>query len=188
MNTRSTSSHTASHVADPARRGLLMAAAGFGLASLLPGCTTAPRRTVPVKLELDYRIGADANPDPNGRPSPVLLRIYKLRKLEQFKVMDYFAISAQPNHAEFTLEEEFSVQPGAEGRRSYTLEPDQIGFGVVASYRDISVSRWRASEELPPLKVSRIKLPDVLTRADPVMSYRLEVGRNQLGLARLERR
>jgi type VI secretion system protein VasD len=173
---------------DPQRRRLLQAAGAAACLGLLSACTTAPRRTVPVTLELEYRLANDVNPDPNGRPSPVLLRVYKLRKLEQFRVMDYFALSAQPNHSEFSLEEEFSLQPGAQGQRSYTLEPDQIGFGVVAAYRDIAISRWRASEELPPLKVSRIKLPEVLTRADPVMSYRLEVARNQLTLARLERR
>lgn len=188
MNTRRTHAAAAPRTADPIRRQLMAAAVGCGLVGLLPGCTTAPRRTVPVTLDLEYHVGADANPDPNGRASPVLVRVYKLRKLEQFKVMDYFTLSAQPNHAEFTLEEEFSLQPGAQGRRNYTLEPDQIGFGVVAAYRDITISRWRASEELPPLKVSRIKLPDVLTRADPVMSYRLDVGRNQLTLARVERR
>ncbi len=187
MNTRRTFAVAAPRSADPTRRHLLRAAAALGVIGILPGCTTAPRRTVPVTLELEYRVGADANPDPNGRPSPVLLRVYKLRKMEQFKVMDYFALSAQPNHAEFSLEEEFSLQPGAQGRRSYTLEPDQIGFGVVAAYRDIAISRWRASEELPALKVSRIKLPEVLTRADPVMNYRLEVGGNQLTLARVER-
>lgn len=188
MTTRRTHAPHASRLQQPGRRQLLLAGAALGLAALVPGCTTAPRRTVPVTLDLEYRVNADANPDPNGRPSPVLVRVYKLRKLEQFKVMDYFALSAQPNHAEFSLEEEFSLQPGAQGRRSYTLEPDQIGFGVVAAYRDIGISRWRASEELPPLKVSRIKLPEVLTRADPVMSYRLDVGRNQLALARLEGR
>ncbi len=171
---------------DPQRRRLLMAA-GLGFAALASGCTTAPRRTVPVTLQLSYRVTADVNPDPNGRPSPVMLRVYKLRKLEPFRAIDFFALSAQPIHAEFALEEEFPVQPGADGVRRYSLEPEQVGFGVVAAYRDIAVSRWRASEELPPLKVSRIKLPEVLTRADPVMAYSLEVGRNALQLARLER-
>lgn len=169
------------------RRRQLLVFAGVGMVALLPGCTTAPRRTVPVTLDLSYRVAADVNPDPNGRPSPVMLRVYKLRKLEQFKSIDFFALSSQPSHAEFALEEEFPVQPGTEGRRSYSLEPEQAGFGVVAAYRDIAVSRWRASEELPPLKVSRIKLPEVLTRADPVMAYSLEVGRNALTLARVER-
>jgi type VI secretion system protein VasD len=171
---------------NPQRRRLLWALPGLAVLPLA-ACTTAPRRTVPVKLSLEFAVGPEVNPDPSGRPSPVLLSVYKLRKFEAFRALDYFSLSANENHAEYRLEEAFSMQPGAQGERSYTLEPDEVGFGVVAAYRDIERSQWRVSAELPPLKVSKIKLPEVLTRADPVMAYRVEVGRNTLALAKRER-
>jgi type VI secretion system protein VasD len=171
---------------DADRRRLLLALPALAVLPLA-ACTTAPRRTVPVTLSLEFKVGIEANPDPSGRPSPVLLSVYKLRKFEAFRALDYFSLSAAEDHAEYRLEEAFSMQPGADGQRSYTLEPEEIGFGVVAAYRDIERSQWRVSAELPPLKVSRIKLPEVLTRADPVMAYRIDVGRNSLALTARER-
>ena len=171
-----------------ARRRQLLRLAPFGLAGLaLAGCTTAPRRTVPVTLSIEFVVSSDVNPDVNGRPSPVVLTLYKLSKFEAFRSLDYFSLSSAEAHAEFRLEESFTVQPMTQSIRRYTLEPDDAGFGVVAAFRDIANSQWRASAELPPLKVSRIKLPEVLTRADPVMAYRADVLRSSLGLTRVER-
>ena len=169
------------------RRRLLQLIPLGALMAALPACTTAPRRTTPLTLELHIDVTEDANPDLSGRPSPVLLSLYRLSKLEAFRALDYFSLSSQPQHAEFRLEESFSVAPGARERRSYSLAPDDLGFGVVAGFRDIEHSLWRVSAELPPLKVSRIKLPEVITRADPVMPYRLLVARTALSLKREER-
>lgn len=170
-----------------ARRRALHALSLMALALPLGACTTAPRRSVPVSLKLDFSVAADSNPDLSGRPSPVLLSVYRLRRFESFRALDYFSLADQPNHAEFALEEAFTLQPGAQAQRRYTLEPEHIGFGVVAAYRDIGNSQWRVGTELPPLKVSRIKLPEVLTRADPVMRYRVEVGRSALAVSALDR-
>jgi type VI secretion system protein VasD len=165
------------------RRRLLALAPLLLLAAAGVGCTSAPRRTVPITLALDILASHDANPDINDRPSPVVLSVYRLRKLEGFRSLDYFSLT-EGQHGEFTLEESFPLQPGGRAERRYTLGPEDIGFGVVAGYRAIEHSQWRVSAELPPLRVSRIKLPEVLSRADPVMDYRLLVGRTALDLAR----
>jgi type VI secretion system protein VasD len=170
-----------------ARRRLLLALPIAALGVALGGCTTAPRRTVPVKLNLKINAAPDINPDLNARPSPVLLSLYKLRKFETFRTLDYFALTAAESHAEFRLEEAFSVHPSSQLIRSYTLEPDEIGFGLVVAYRDIANSQWRVSTELPALKVSRIKLPEVLTRSDPEMAYRIDIARNTVSVTREER-
>lgn len=181
-------SHPSAHPIPPLheplpRRQALRVLSMLALSLPLAACTTAPRRSVPVNLRLDFAVASDSNPDLSGRPSPILLSVYRLRRFEGFRALDFFTLAEQATHSEFSLEEAFTLQPGAQTVRSYTLEPEHIGFGVVAAYRDIGNSQWRASAELPPLKVSRVKLPEVLTRADPVMRFAVMVGRNALALA-----
>jgi type VI secretion system protein VasD len=118
-----------------------LAAVGCG------GSPTVP--TVPTHVEVSGSVtaAADVNPDPEGRPSPLVVRIYQLRDTARFTSADFFALF---DDAEATLGaellgvDEIVLSPG--DARPYRAEFDLATqyVGVVGAYRDINQATWRA--------------------------------------------
>ena len=105
------------------------------LGGALAGCKSKPPKPAPpppVILTLNLAASADVNPDAQGRPSPVVVRVYQLK--------DGAALAAR---------QEFELAPSEQ--RSVTLKPPpEVRFiGVVVAYRDIRNARWRAQLVVP---------------------------------------
>ena len=115
-------------------RALLALAIALGGA--LAGCKSKPPKPPapppPVILTLNLAASADVNPDAQGRPSPVVVRVYQLK--------DGAALAAR---------QEFELAPSEQ--RSVTLKPppDVRVIGGAVAYRDIRNARWRAQLGVP---------------------------------------
>jgi len=125
--------------------------AGLALSGCLGGLT-AEREKLPVPLEITLAAMQDVNPAASGRPSPVVVRIFELANESRFQTVDYFALMGQ---GPVTLEgdvlstEEYTLLPGEVRivRKRATLQSKFLG--VVAGYRDLGSSAWRAITPLP---------------------------------------
>lgn len=119
------------------------------------GCSGGPS-TIRVKGSIETSPGL--NPDSQGRPSPVVVRVYQLASPGTFENADFFALF---DHAEATLGQNLItwelLELKPDERREYTTElaPATKYLGVVAAFRDLENSLWRALVELPDKK----KLP-----------------------------
>ncbi len=117
------------------------------LASLtaLAACKSAPPK--PKILTLSVAVSADANPDGQNRPSPIVIRVYQLKDDAAFKDADFFALYDKEQAtlaAALISRQEFEVAPGTQKALDYQLSLDARFIGVAAAYRDIRDASWRA--------------------------------------------
>ena len=135
----------------------------------------------------------DINPDLNGRPSPVVFKLYQLKSLKAFQRADYDMLRG--NHAPFDTDvisvDEHHMSPYDVLRLSMEAKPEARYLAVFASYRDRDVAKWRRANgirnvralELPLVGWSyrqdlpvRIKLSgNLLSISSPMIGYSLAV-------------
>ena len=139
---------------------LCLSLAAFGLA----GCAAKPPK--PVKTVLHVSAQADVNPDAQGRPSPIVVRIYQLKDNAAFKEADFFAIfdKEEPTLAGSLVgREEFVLAPGDKRSEEFAVSRDAKFVGVVAAFRDIRNSQWRVLQPAPTKGLVNIVKKDALT-------------------------
>lgn len=107
-----------------------------------------------------------ANPDARGRPSPVVLRIVELKGLAAFEAADFFSLFERDKETlggELVAREEMMLQPGEQRASRRELNAETRFVGVIAAYRDIDRSVWRASMPVTPHQTTPVRV-DVLER------------------------
>jgi type VI secretion system protein VasD len=127
----------------------------FLMLLLLAGLTGCFGGDKTVKLEASVEAAENVNPDPGGRPSPVVVRVYQLRSLDVFKAADFFAIydsEVATLGQTFVRRDEFELQPGAKAEYAEEIDPSTRYIGVLAAFRDLDNARWRSSIHLPDEK------------------------------------
>lgn len=122
----------------------------FGIA--VGGCSRdkAPDPS-PVSVVLSASV--DANPDRNGRPSPVLVRVYELKSTGAFETADFFAMLEQDRAvlgSEMVNSWEFQLDPGESTELDASFQAASGFLGVFAAYRNIERARWRAVTSIRP--------------------------------------
>lgn len=139
---------------------------GAALAPLFLSLTLAscakppPPPPKPTILQISLSVDLNANPDARGRASPVVARLLELKSLAAFQSTDFFSLFDHEKDAlgsELVAKEEFLLQPGDNQRFTRELQPDTRFVAVLAAYRDIERSRWRAS------------IPVILNETTPVI-------------------
>jgi type VI secretion system protein VasD len=135
------------------RTGLAAAVALAG-AVLLAGCGTRP-----TAIRADVVAGADVNPDARGRPSPVVVKVFELKSLAAFEAADFFSLFEKDKETlggELLARDELSLVPGAKREFVREAKPDTRFLGVVAGYRDLERSTWRAAVPVPAQKTTSV--------------------------------
>lgn len=107
------------------------------------------------QTDLDITLSADAdvNPDDKGRASPILVRLYELRAGEAFDSVDYFSLQSNDKQVlgnDLLTRDEFILRPGESRRIQRKSHPDIGAIAVVAGYRDLGSSEWRAIQPIAP--------------------------------------
>ncbi|MBP2298734.1 type VI secretion system lipoprotein TssJ [Azospirillum picis] len=129
-------------------------AAGLAAATALAACSSAPPPPPPpTTISLTVVGSADLNPDPSGRPSPLMLRLYQLGPSDAFANADFFQIIDQDKATlgpTMLDRQELAVAPG--GRQTVTVEPkpDARMLAVAAGYRAYEEAGWRAMVPVEP--------------------------------------
>jgi type VI secretion system protein VasD len=118
----------------------------------LAGCSGATRKELPVPIQFSLRATPNANPSVSGRPSPVVVSIYELRNSAGFLAADFMSLIRDDRAAlgeDRLARQEYVLQPGETRlvRRRSDLSTRFIG--VVAGYRDMEGSVWRAIAAIP---------------------------------------
>jgi len=132
--------------------------------ALVAACAAKPPK--PVKARLSIAAAASANPDADGRPSPVVVRIYQLKDGAAFGNADFFAIfdKEEPTLAGSLVgREEFVLAPGDKRSEEFAVSRDAKFVGVVAAFRDIRNSQWRVLQPAPTKGLVNIVKKDALT-------------------------
>jgi type VI secretion system protein VasD len=105
---------------------------------------------VPTRTSLSA--SKDINPDINGRPSPVVVRIFQLHGDAEFTNADFNSLYAHEKEslgASLIVTQEFELRPGEHLDTHIPLAKDARFVGAIAAYRDLSTAQWRVLRTRP---------------------------------------
>ena len=120
--------------------------------ALLAGCSSAPPPPPipppqPPVVTIVLTGSAGQNPDLDGAPSPVAVRIIELTGTNKFLRADVFALidhEQQTLGADEAAVQEFVLSPSEQRSIKIDPKPGVTAIGVAALYRDIDGAQWRA--------------------------------------------
>lgn len=105
----------------------------------------------PTSIEATFLTSDFVNPDPNNRPSPIIVRFYELSSVGSFESTDFFALYEQDEDVlgtDLQAREELQFAPGEKRSFERELRPDTRYVAVMAAYRDIENATWRSYIEV----------------------------------------
>jgi len=114
------------------------------LAAWLGGCSYFMSDL--TKVDMRIVAGGDVNPDDNGRPSPVVVRVVELKSPAVFESSEFFALyqdEAQTLGSDLVATEEFEFKPGDVQDMKFALKPESNYVGILAAYRQLDKVNWR---------------------------------------------
>lgn len=118
--------------------------------ALLAACSASP--VGPIRVVGLVAADPALNPDAGGRPSPVAVKVYQLKEAGSFETADFFSLwrsSAATLEADLVSTTDLAVAPGEKRRFVAELDPQARFVGVVAAFREIGKSSWRALVRVP---------------------------------------
>lgn len=122
----------------------------LAVALLVVACSR-DNRPDPSPITLELAATAQVNPDANGRPSPVLVRVYELRAPGVFESADFFALLEQDRSVladDLINRWEYQLEPGERRRVDASFQASSGHIGVIAAYRNIEEATWRVVEPI----------------------------------------
>ncbi|SAK88738.1 putative lipoprotein [Caballeronia catudaia] len=143
-------------------------------ACAIGACKSPPPPPAPTIVRISVNALDGVNPDHAGRPSPVVVRVYELKATAAFDSADFFTLYGKEQATlggDLNAKNEFMLKPGDSRSVEQTVQPGTKFVAVVAAYRDIERSRWRASAPVPPNQTTlmnvRVDAADVSIAAQP---------------------
>lgn len=112
----------------------------------LAGCSALSPYSHMTKLDLSLAGSDQLNPDLNGRPSPIVLRLMELKHPVAFENADFFSLYQRPKEAlapDLVAFEELELRPGETRELKLSVQEGSRYVGVLAAYRDLPEANWR---------------------------------------------
>jgi type VI secretion system protein VasD len=134
---------------------LLVVAWAISSALVLGGCSSsgappvqpAPSAVSIAPISVSFESSADTNPDPRGRPSPILLRFYELDAIGSFNSADFVGLFEREQATlgnALLARQELQLTPGQRTQSRISLKPGTRFIAVAAAFRDLERANWRA--------------------------------------------
>ncbi|MFJ4143268.1 type VI secretion system lipoprotein TssJ [Pseudomonas sp. NPDC089734] len=139
---------------------LLKTLAALTALVLLAGCSSMSPYSTMTKLDLRLTATDRLNPDLNGRPSPVVVRLYELKHPVAFENADFFSIYDRAKESlapDLLVSEELELRPGETVDLKLNIEEGRY-VGVLAAYRDLSETQWRFVLNIAPMELTQADL------------------------------
>jgi type VI secretion system protein VasD len=102
--------------------------------------------------DISIEAAADVNPDARDRASPVVVRLFELGNQVNFLASDFLTLydkESQALNTDLIARDEYQLRPGQTSRVTRQLNPNTRVVGVIAAFRDLERSSWRATLDLP---------------------------------------
>lgn len=117
---------------------------------LAAGCGSAPPKPAAAKARITA--SADVNPDREGRPSPVHVRIFQLKEDGAFMGSDFWALVDKEQETlgpALVQRLEFDLTPSESKEFELKIAPEARVLGVMAEYADYRNAQWRVVAQAP---------------------------------------
>lgn len=116
----------------------------------ISGCSAVNYIVTPYE-DITLTGTSDLNPDINGRPSPVQIRILHLTSRVTFDNLDFdeaFYNASTILSDELVYEQLLTLQPKQEYKSKVEIHPGVMFTAVIVAYRDIDNADWRIVKPL----------------------------------------
>lgn len=131
---------------------LLRSVLTLGIAISITGCSFFGGEEG-ADVQLDVIVDQQVNPDPSGRASPLVIKIYQLNDKLAFETKDFFSIydgTDKDIKGAIVTQKEYQLNPGHEIHKALVTDPQTNYIGIIAAFRDIEVAKWRAVAKVTP--------------------------------------
>lgn len=103
------------------------------------------------EVELSISVAEEVNQDELGRSSPIVIRLYELKKEVAVEGMDFFSIYDQTEpdfKTAVSSMKEFQVNPGQKLEQLLVTDVSTKYLMLVAAFKDIDNSQWKVVHEI----------------------------------------
>lgn len=110
-----------------------------------------PPPPVPTRINAVFSATGAVNPDINGRPSPIAVRVYELKNIGVFNGSDFFSLYKNDESIlskDLEHREQFHLLPGTQKQIFRKPGENTRYFAVLAGYRNLHGSIWRDSVQI----------------------------------------
>ncbi|MBB3241136.1 type VI secretion system protein VasD [Pseudomonas sp. Tn43] len=124
---------------------------------LVAGCSSLSPYSTVTKLNLKLTASDQLNPDLNGRPSPIVVRLLELKHPVTFENADFFSLYERAKESlapDLVASEELELRPGETIELKLSVEEGSRYVGVLAAYRDLPETKWRYTLQTTALEVT----------------------------------
>ncbi|AXI64226.1 MULTISPECIES: type VI secretion system lipoprotein TssJ [Pseudomonas] len=128
---------------------------------LLAGCSSLSPYSKVTKINLKLTGSDQLNPDLNGRPSPIVVRLFELKHPVTFENADFFSLYERAKESlnpDLVASEELELRPGETVELKLSVEEGSRYIGILAAYRDLPETKWRHTFPITPLEVTEADL------------------------------
>jgi type VI secretion system protein VasD len=128
---------------------------------LLTACSALSPYSTQTRLELELAASDQLNPDINGRPSPVVVRLLELKNPVLFETTDFFSLYGQAKEflaPDLVAAEELELRPGERLALKVRVQEGSRYVGVLAAYRDLPETKWRYVIQVKAGEMTPVKL------------------------------
>lgn len=135
--------------------------AALGAVVLLAGCSALSPYSHVTKLNLKLTASDQLNPDLNGRPSPIVVRLFELKHPVAFENADFFSLYERAKESlapDMVATEELELRPGQTVELKLSVEEGSRYVGILAAYRDLPETRWRYTLQVAPVQITEADL------------------------------
>ncbi|MEJ5057291.1 MULTISPECIES: type VI secretion system lipoprotein TssJ [unclassified Pseudomonas] len=127
----------------------------------LAGCFSLSPYSSVTKLNLQLTASDQLNPDLNGRPSPIVVRLFELRHPVAFENADFFSLYERAKESlapDLVTSEELDLRPGETVSLKLSVKKGSRYVGILAAYRDLPETRWRYTVPITPAGITSVDL------------------------------
>ena len=133
----------------------------LALLLLCSACSSLSPYSRLTKLDLELSASEQLNPDLNGRPSPIVVRLFELKHPVAFENADFFSLYERAKESlapDLVASEELELRPGDKRELKLSVNDGSRYVGVLAAYRDLPESQWRYVVQLTPARQTHAQL------------------------------
>jgi type VI secretion system protein VasD len=127
-----------------------------------------------TRIEGNLVASPNLNPNPQGEPSPLVVRLYELKAETAFANAGFFQLYDDDSAAlggDLQDRLDFVLRPGETVSFTRNLKPDTRFLGVLAAYQDIDRATWRTLVPVLPEETTTMTVAlnrfDVSVEASP---------------------
>ena len=115
----------------------------------------------PTRIVLEIEAAGDINPDPEGRSSPLVLRIFQLKSKAAFNGADFFSLYEKDESVlggDLIRKEEVTLKPNERRTLKFEAHQDTRTIGVFGTFRNYEEAIWRAAAAVQPNTVNLLNV------------------------------